>query len=218
MVDVNTTEQISQALDLSVLRPTARVADIISACELVRENNIRAICVTPTYARLAVKQGVPVCAVVGFPHGTSTPPQKRNEAMSLLEDGVRELDVVINYGRLLDGDGAPVDQELTAIVEVARSGGAIVKAILEACYYTMSTLEDVARFCVELGVHFVATSSGYGLHGANPQNVAALLKAVKGSDTQVKASGGITYNTTAAQFLRMGCTRLGATRFKELLP
>ncbi len=218
MVDVNTTEQITQVLDLSVLRPTTRVADIISACELVRENNIRTVCVTPTHARLAVRQEVPVCAVVGFPHGTSTPSQKRNEALSLLDDGVQELDVVINYGRLLDGDCAPVEQELTAIVKVARSGGAIVKAILEACFFTVTTLEETARFCVELGVHFVVTSSGYGIHGANPQSVTVLLKAVKGSDAQVKASGGITCNTTAAQFLRMGCTRLGAARFRELLP
>lgn len=138
--------------------------------------------------------------------------------MSLLEDGVRELDVVINYGRLLDYDSKPVEQELTAIVDIAHSRGAIVKAILEACYYTMPALEDAAKYCVELGVDFVKTSSGYGLHGANPQNVAALLRAVEGSDCQVKASGGITNYDDAVKFLDLGCTRLGASRFQELTP
>lgn len=211
-------EQIAQALDLAVLRPTAKAGDVLSACELVRKNNIRTLCVAPIWARFAVAENVPVCAVVGFPHGTATPSQKRNEAMSLLEDGVRELDVVINYGRLLDGDCEPVEQELTAIVEAAKTSGAIVKAILEACYFTMPALEDAARFCVELGVDFVKTSTGYGLHGANPQNVAALLKAVEGTDAQVKASGGITNYNAAAKFLDLGCTRLGASRYKELLP
>lgn len=210
--------EIAQALDLAVLRPTARTEDIISTCELVAKNNIHAICVAPIYAKLAVAEGAPVCAVVGFPHGTSTPSQKRKEAMSLLDDGVQELDVVINYGRLLDGDSSPVEQELTAIVDAARSSGAIVKAILEACYYTMPALEVVAKFCAELGVDFVKTSSGYGLHSANQQNVAALLRGVEGTDTQVKASGGITDYNDAAKFLDLGCTRLGASRYRELLP
>lgn len=213
-----TAEQIANALDLAVLRPTARADDIRAACELVRRNEIRTICVAPIYARLAVEQKVTVCAVVGFPHGTSTPSQKRNEALALLDDGVTELDVVINYGRLLDGDVAPVEQELTAIVDLARSHHACVKGILEACYYTMPLLEDAGRLCVDLGVDFLKTSSGYGLHGANPQNVKALLQAVEETDAQVKASGGIKSYNDAAKFLDLGCTRLGASRFKELLP
>jgi len=136
----------------------------------------------------------------------------------LLDDGVKELDVVINYGRLLDRYYTPVQQELTAIVEAAKSGGVIVKAIMEACYYTMGQLENAGRFCVDLGVDFLKTSSGYGLHGANPQNVKALLQAVEGTDAQVKASGGIKSYNDAAKFLDLGCTRLGASRFKELLP
>ena len=213
-----TAEQIANALDLAVLRPTARAEDILLACELVHKNGIRTICVAPIYAQLAVEQRVTVCAVVGFPHGTSTPSQKRNEAVALLDDGVEELDVVINYGRLLDGEIAPVEQELTAIVNLAQSYHANVKAIMEACYYTMSQLEEAGRLCVDLGVNFLKTSSGYGLHGANPQNVKALLQAVKGTDTQVKASGGIKSYNDAAKFLDLGCTRLGASRFKELLP
>lgn len=213
-----TVEQIANALDLAVLRPTARAEDIRVACELVRKHQIRTICVAPIYARLAVEQKVPVCAVVGFPHGTSTPSQKRNEALALLDDGVKELDVVINYGRLLDGDIAPVEQELTAIVDLARSHHASVKAIMEACYYTMSQLEEAGRLCVNLGVNFLKTSSGYGLHGANPQNVKALLQAVEKTDAQIKASGGIKSYNDAAKFLDLGCTRLGASRFKELLP
>lgn len=213
-----TAEQIANALDLAVLRPTARAEDILVACGLVRKNKIRTICVAPIYARLAVDQGVTVCAVVGYPHGNSTPSQKRDEAYALLNDGVKELDVVINYGRLLDGDIVPVEQELTAIVDLARSYHAGVKTIMEACYYTMPQLEEAGRLCVDLGVNFLKTSTGYGLHGASPQNVKALLQAVEGTDAQVKASGGIKSYNDAAKFLDLGCTRLGASRFKELLP
>lgn len=213
-----TTEQIANALDLAVLRPTATAQDIHDACELVRENQIRTICVAPIYTRLAASREVRVCTVIGFPHGTTTPAQKRNEALEAMEDGAMELDVVINYGRLLDGDGVPVEQELTAIIDLARPRHVIVKAILETCFYTMTALAATSQFCASLGVDFVKTSSGYGLHGATPQAVKTMLEAVKEIDTQVKASGGIKSYNDAAKFLDLGCTRLGASRFKELLP
>lgn len=133
-------------------------------------------------------------------------------------NGARELDVVINYGRLLDGDGTPVEQELTAIIDLAHANGVLVKAILETCYYTTPALEASVKFCVELGVDFVKTSSGYGLHGATPQAVKIMLAAIEGTPVQVKASGGIKSYNDAAKFLDLGCTRLGASRFRELLP
>jgi len=215
---MHTTQEIANALDYAVLRPTATEEDIRLACELVRNNNIRTICVAPIYARKAVALGAPVCAVVSFPHGTSTPLQKRNEAVALIEEGVKELDVVINYGRLLDGEPEVVERELTAIIDLAKPQGVLVKAILEACFYTMPRLAEACQICAAVGVDFVKSSTGYGLHGATPQNIKTMVQAVQGTGVQVKASGGIhTYND-AAKYLSLGCIRLGASRFKELLP
>ncbi len=215
---MHSTQEIADALDYAVLRPTATVDDIRIACELVLAHNIRTICVAPIYARKAVELGAPVCAVVGFPHGTSTPSQKRNEANALMEDGVKEVDVVINYGRLLDGESEVVERELTAIIDLARQQHVIVKAILEACYYTMTQLDWASRLCAGLGVDFIKSSTGYGLHGATVQNIKTMVQAVQGTNVQVKASGGIVTYNDAAKFLDLGCTRLGASRFKELLP
>jgi len=211
-------KQIARSLDLAVLRPTATCEDIISACELVKQHQIRTICVAPIYVKLAVGEDAPVSAVIGYPHGTSTPSQKRDEAVAMMDDGAIELDVVINYGRLLDGDHVPVERELTAIVDLAKQRQVLVKAILETCFYTVSALEAATRFCVDLEVDFVKTSSGYGLHGATPLAVKTMLEVVRGTKTQVKASGGIVCYNDAAKYLDLGCTRLGASRFKELLP
>jgi len=213
-----TAQEIASALDYAVLRPTATEEDIHIACKLVCAHNIHTICVTPIYARMAVELGAPVCVVVGFPHGTSTPSQKRDEAHSLMENNVKELDVVINYGRLLDGAPEIVEQELTAIVDLARQHRVIVKAILEACFYTMPQLDWASRLCAGLGVDFIKSSTGYGLHGATPQNIKTMRQAVIGTGVQVKASGGIVTYNNAAKYLDLGCTRLGASRFKELLP
>jgi len=209
---------IANALDLAVLRPTTRVSDIARACDMAQQEGIRTVCVAPIYAYSAFSYEARVCAVVGFPHGTSTSTQKRREAAALLEDGVSELDVVINYGRLLDGDNMIVVRELTGIVAIAQPRGVIVKAVLESCFFTMPQLEAAAALCIDCDVDFLVSSTGYGLHGANPRNIKALMRAVQGGKVQVKASGGIMCYNDAAKFLDLGCTRLGSSRYRELLP
>jgi deoxyribose-phosphate aldolase len=44
-----------------------------------------------------------------------------------------------------------------------------------------------------------------------------MLEAVDG-EAQVKASGGIKTYADASRYLDLGCTRLGSSRFEELLP
>jgi deoxyribose-phosphate aldolase len=44
-----------------------------------------------------------------------------------------------------------------------------------------------------------------------------MLEAVDGA-AQVKASGGIKTYADAALYLSLGCTRIGSSRYRELLP
>jgi len=93
-----------------------------------------------------------------------------------------------------------------------------VKAILETCYYTPNQIREACRICVECGVDFVKTSTGCAHKGvATPGVVEIMLNAVRGSNVQVKASGGIHSYALAARYLDLGCTRLGASNFNELL-
>jgi deoxyribose-phosphate aldolase len=66
-------------------------------------------------------------------------------------------------------------------------------------------------------VDFVKTSTGFGPGGATPEAVKTMLEAVDG-EAQVKASGGIKTYADAARYLDLGCTRLGASTYRELLP
>ena len=98
-----TREQIAAALDLAVLKPTATTGDVIAAARLVKEEGIASICVAPCNVRLAKQYTDRVCAVIGFPHGNTTPEVKQYEARQAIDNGAVELDVVCNYGRFLDG-------------------------------------------------------------------------------------------------------------------
>ncbi len=210
-------KRIAAALDLAVLKPTATLEDVRAACELVERYAIKSVCVTTSLVSFATLYTERVAAVIGFPHGNACPAAKVMEAMLAMEAGATELDVVINYGRFLDGDSAPVANELVPIIHSAHERCVTVKAILETCYYTPDQIADACRLCVDLGVDFVKTSTGFGPQGATAGMVKIMLDVLQGR-CQVKASGGINTYADACQYLDMGCTRIGSSKFAELLP
>ena len=125
-----TKEQIAAALDLAVLKPTAATGDVIAAARLVKEENLAAVCVAPCNVRLATQYTNRVCAVIGFPHGTTTPEVKEYEARQAIANGAIELDVVCNYSYFLDGtcslDDPPFDRlGIGGVVSVAHKQGVL---------------------------------------------------------------------------------------------
>lgn len=210
-------ERIARSLDLAVLKPPAGWYEVNLACTLVKENDIASVCVPSCFVKLAASRINRVCSVVGFPHGNSSPQAKISEAFYALEDGACELDVVINYSRFLAGNRSCIVAELEPIVAAAERYGASVKAILETCYYTPEQIADACRLCADLGVDWVKTSTGFGAGGATPEAVQIMLDTVKGH-CQVKASGGVSNYAIAKQYLDLGCTRIGSSKFLELLP
>ncbi len=213
-----TRKQIAEALDLAVLKPSASPRDVARAAQEVRVENIRSICVAPVNVGLARLYADDVAAVVGFPHGNTLPAVKLLEASLAVGHGATELDVVVNYGHFLAGKPQTVKEELTLLVNLLRPLPIAVKAILETCYYSPDQIRDACKLCVDCGVDFVKTSTGFAPGGATPEAVEIMVAAVRGSDVEVKASGGIKTYADAARYLDLGCTRLGASVFEELLP
>ena len=211
-----TREQIAAALDLAVLKPTTTEHHIWVACNLASHHGIKSVCVLPCNVALAAKYFDNVSTVIGFPLGTSTPDSKYAEANDAIGNGARELDVVINYGRLLDRELRYVSRDLENIVDVAHP--VLVKAVLETCYLSPDEIRTACKLCVDAGVDFVKTSTGFGPHGATPQAVNIIRDALIGTRVQIKASGGIHTYADAARYLDLGCARLGSSRFKEVLP
>jgi deoxyribose-phosphate aldolase len=212
-----TREQIAAALDLAVLKPTATDRDVIRAARLVRKEGIASICVAPSNVWLAKRYTDRVCAVIGFPHGNTLPAVKLLEAGLAIGHGASELDVVINYGHLLAGKPKIVHEELILLVHLFKPMGIPIKAVLETCHYRPDQIRDACKLCVNCGVDFVKTSTGFGPSGATSEAIRVMVQAVSGR-AQVKASGGIKTYADAARYLDLGCTRLGASTYRELLP
>jgi deoxyribose-phosphate aldolase len=211
-----TPTQIADALDFAILNPAASDADIQSGCEFANEHNLKSVCVYPQHVKFTARFHANVSAVISFPHGTASPLLKYREAVQAINDGARELDVVVNWQQFIGGDVSVLQKDLRCIREVVRTPGVIVKAILETCWYTPAQLIDACKRCADEGCDFIKTSTGHH-EGATVEAVETIMDAV-GDRVQVKASGGIKTYEDASKFLDLGCTRLGASRYLELLP
>ncbi len=212
-----TKKQIADALDYAVLSPLATVEDIWLGCAFANKHKLKSICVASVNVKWAASLHDNVCSVIGFPYGNVEPYAKLIEARCAIERGAKELDVVLNYGRYLGGDQTIINQELGYICEYAAKSRVRVKAILETCHYTPQQITEACKRCVDSGVSWVKTSTGFAPGGATVAAVTVMLDAV-GDQCEVKASGGIHRYEDAKQFLNLGCTRLGASRYRELLP
>ena len=212
-----TPEQIADVLDYAILDPFIGNQAIVRGSEYCAENGIKCFCCSSANVRTASIFHPNVASVIGFPHGNVSPRAKLDEARYAVGDGATELDVVINYGLFKTGETGIIRAELDRLCTFAHHHGVIVKAILETCTLSIEQIALACEECVKAEVDYVKTSTGFGLTGADVEGIQEMLNTVKGTGVKVKASGGIKTYADAAKFLDMGCSRLGTSRYKELL-
>ena len=188
------------------------------ACEIARRNVCATACLNSNRVAVASEvlkgSGVGIAAVVGFPFGASHVGAKAREAELAIADGATEIDMVLDIGRLKDGQREAVRDDIASVVRAV--GGHPVKVILECALLTDDEKRTGCALAVEAGAAFVKTSTGYLGHGATLHDV-ALLRAAVGPNLGVKASGGILYFEDAVAMLQAGATRLGMSHTQQLL-
>ena len=149
-----------------------------------------------------------VSTVLSFPHGADAVPVKKLQTRQAIDDGVDEIDMVMNIGQFLSGNFELVRDDIRAVVQEAHTRNIIVKVIQESCFLT---LEEVAKACQlahEAGADFVKTSTGFGPSSATTDIIDIMVKTV-GGKMGIKASGGIRSWEQAVGYLEQGATRLG---------
>jgi deoxyribose-phosphate aldolase len=207
-----TPDALARFIDHTLIRADATLRDIEKLCAEAREHNFHSVSVCGSWIVAArhfldgsdVKTG---CAV-SIPLGAMSTDAKRFETEAAIDDGAQEIDVVINVGRLKDGDDKYVLRELCDVVEAADEH--TVKVILETCLLTDEQKIRACRMVVESGALFVKTSTGYSTGGATLADV-KLLRATVGPEFGVKAAGGIRDVKTALAMIEAGATRLGTS-------
>jgi len=215
-----TREYVARRLDHAVLKPTQTARELAENGRMCLARGVGNLCVRPSdvadAVRLLAGGSTTVSCVVGFPHGSHRSEVKALEARLAIEDGARELDMVMNINRFLSGQGSFVQDDIAGVVAVARPHEVLVKVILETCFLTLDQVAEACRLAEAAGANFVKTSTGFGTGGATPEAIDVMLRTV-GNRLGVKASGGVRSWETAVAYLKQGCSRLGVASAAAIL-
>ena len=206
--------ELNKYIDHTLLKPTASESDIITICSEAKQYHFASVCVNPCNVKLVSKElkgsDVKVCSVIAFPFGTSSSKVKIEEAKQAIEDGADEIDMVINVGKLLQGDLQFTENEITQITKVCHERKALLKVIVETCYLEEKNIADICAVIEKAGADFIKTSTGYGTRGASAEDIKLFKKYLK-KGTKIKASGGIRTRADADMYIGLGCSRIGAS-------
>ncbi len=218
-------ESIVAMIDHAVLHPTQTDEDLRQACAMCAELGVASVCVKPSMVPLATEllagsSTVP-STVIGFPHGGTTTEAKVRETEFACAAGAKEVDMVVNIGRVLAQDWDYVSSDIKAVVDAANAGGAITKVIFETGLLPEDQLKiRLCAICEQSGAAFVKTSTGFGFvkdadgnlksTGATKHDI-RLMREHCSDKVQVKASGGIRSFADAQKFVALGATRLGTS-------
>jgi len=225
-----TVNELAKMIDHSLLHPTMTDADVETGCELSRDYGVATACVKPYSIHQAIDilagSDVLVCAVIGFPHGNSTTGIKVVEAEAAALAGAKEIDMVVNVGKVKGGDLDYVAREVHLINEAVVAAGSILKVIFENDYLENNEVIRLCEICSEANVAFVKTSTGYGFvkgsdgkysyAGATHEHL-KLMRKHTADHIEIKAAGGVRTLDDLLDVRGLGVTRIGATATQGML-
>lgn len=210
-------EEILSRVDHTLLKPEATWSQVKALCDEAMEYHTASVCINTCYVRQAAAYlagRVPVCCVVGFPLGAMDTASKCFEAKTAVANGADEVDMVINIGRLKNGEYDAVREEIAAIKQAI--GDKVLKVIIETCLLTDEEKEKMCDLVVEAGADFIKTSTGFSTAGATFHDIELFARCIRGRCT-IKAAGGISTVEDMEKFLDLGADRLGTSRAVKLL-
>lgn len=201
-------------IDHTVLKPGLLLSDVEKVCKEAKEYGFAAVCIPPLFVKAArsflTDSSAKVATVIGFPFGYSAIEAKVAESLLAIVDGADELDVVINYTAIKNGDWGFVASEINHLAPLVQRQNKVIKVIIESGVLTEAEIIRCCEFYAVAQVDFVKTSTGYAEKGASVETVELMRKHLP-DNIQIKASGGIRTYEFAKALVDAGATRLGCS-------
>ena len=210
--------ELNKYIEHTLLKQNATREEVKKLLDEAIKYRFLGVCVNPCNVKFAReylndtdKNEVKIVTVIGFPLGQSTTEVKILETIDAIKNGADEIDMVINGGKLLDGEYDCITEEISKIKTACQ--GHNLKVIIETDLLTQEQIKKACELCVKGGADFVKTSTGFVKNGvgAKAEDVKLMYETVKNAGVQVKASGGIRDKETAKKMIEFGAVRLGTS-------
>ncbi len=204
--------RLLRLIDLTRLESDDEIEQVTRFCQRAFTvlGAVAAVCVYPAFISTAksvlVDSNVKVATVVNFPTGAGSIAATEAEIGQALAMGADEIDVVIPYALLLQGEHEAVVNYL----QVCRAAATdkCLKVILEtAALQSRELIAEASILAIKHGADFIKTSTGKYVAGASMEAVAVILQTIKAhADLRpvgIKVSGGVKTVLQAQQYLTL---------------
>lgn len=213
--------ELNKYIDHTLLNPEATEDQVDKVIQQAIDNHFHTVMINPYWVakthRALAGTDVVTATVIGFPLGATTTAAKVFETKQAIHDGVDEVDMVMNIGEMKGGRFDKVADDIEAVVKAGHAAGKVVKVIIETALLNDDEITKASKIVADAGADFVKTSTGFSTRGAAVHDVELMAAAVKGTATQVKASGGIHTPEEAAAMVKAGATRLGVSHSMQVI-
>ncbi len=183
-----------------------------------------AFCVYPAFVQQTkqhlVRHGIRanIATVVNFPSGQQPLEQVLADIQYCIAQGVDEIDCVLPYSLLLQGQYQAVQSFLTSVR--LACGRVCLKVIIESGELaTPQQIIKATELCVAADVDFVKTSTGKVPVGCTLEAARSILTALAASGKSIgfKASGGVRSVAQAQELVALYETIIGKAAHKDAM-
>lgn len=220
--------EVAQLIDHTLLTPTSVYSQFLQEAEFALNSGVASFCLRPDMVKSISKQfpRLTLCTVVGFPHGSNALDIKMSEIKKAVDDGAKEIDVVINLSSVAAGNWAEVEDEIAAETSLCQQLQVVSKFIFETGYWEVNQISRLCEIASKCGADFVKTSTGFAYmkqidgnmvaSGATVDAITTMKNSVSNS-TRIKASGGIRTLDSLLLMHRSGASRIGSSATRSIL-
>ena len=192
--------------------------------------------IRPKFVKMAKKMisdansNVVVGTVIGFHEGTASVEDKLAEAQKAIDDGVDELDYVINYTAFIKGDLDLVKDEVLEGTALGLEHNKKVKWIIEIAALTDEQIASITQLIHDVVTShfnkeqhadvFVKSSTGF-FKTKDGKPVGATFEGMQiikdhAGDLSIKAAGGVRSYADAVKMIELGVSRIGTSSAKKI--
>ena len=205
-------------IDHTYLKPEARKKDIDKLISEAKKYGFKTVCINSSWVRYAAEKleetNVGITSVVGFPLGAMITQAKAQEAKLAIEHGASEIDMVIQIGKLKDGEENYVLNDINKVKTAI--GNHILKVIVETALLTEKEIKLAAKIVKKSNAEFIKTSTGFSFRGASKEDI-RIFKEILGNTKEIKAAGGIKTQQDLDDMINLGATRIGTSSGVKLI-
>lgn len=204
---------VAKIIDHTNIKPDATEEDIKKTCEEAKKYGFRGVDVNPEWVKLVAEElkgtDIKVIVLVDPPIGDSANSEKVKICQKAREDGVQELDVVINIPAIKHERYDEVLENLKEITKIAPT-----KVIIGSGYLTDDEVRKASEIVMESGAICVKTSTAKDpLDNFELKEKAKHLRIMKKSapGLLIKAAGNIKTLEDAMVMVEAGADIIGAS-------